>query len=161
RRLKSFVCWTRRTGKPQGGLPMAKKKSKTALVSAGDADYAGLLSRISTLLEQGRRTTVRTNNAILTATYWEVGRQIVEYEQGGKARAEYGEVLLKRLAQDLTAKYGRGFSRSNLQQMRLFYSGWEICQTVSGKLQARAKCQTVSGISDRQEVQEPPTGQIV
>src|SRR5262249_34914045 len=81
----------------------------------------------------------RAVNRLLTATYWEVGRRIVEFEQGGKARAEYGEGLLKRLAQDLTAQHGRGFSRQNLQQMRGFYLGWEICQTPSGNLEARAK----------------------
>jgi predicted nuclease of restriction endonuclease-like (RecB) superfamily len=127
----------------QGGRVMAKKKATSALVPAG-GEYDGLLARISSLLEQGRRATVRTVNAILAATYWEVGRQIVEYEQGGEARAEYGEAVLKRLGVDLTAKFGRGFSRSNLQQMRLFYLGWEICQTASGKLQARAKCSTLS-----------------
>jgi predicted nuclease of restriction endonuclease-like (RecB) superfamily len=129
---------------------MAKKKAKAELVGAREADYDGLVTRISSLLEQGRRATVRTTNAILTATYWEVGRQIVEYEQGGKARAEYGEILLKRLASDLTARYGRGFSRSNLQQMRLFYSGWEICQTPSGKLQARVKCPPLAAESGAQ-----------
>ena len=60
---------------------MAKKK-KGELVLAG-ADYDSLLARISSLLEQGRRATVRTVNAILSATYWEVGRQIVEYEAAG------------------------------------------------------------------------------
>ena len=60
---------------------MAKRVKKAAIVRAGNADYDGLLSRVSALLEQGRRSTVRTTNAILAATYWEVGRQIVEYEQ--------------------------------------------------------------------------------
>jgi predicted nuclease of restriction endonuclease-like (RecB) superfamily len=119
---------------------MAKKKTKAEVVLVNAGDYNGLLGRISSLLEQGRRATVRTTNAILTATYWEVGRQIVEYEQGGQARAEYGDALLKLLASDLTTRYGRGFSRSNLQQMRLFYIGWKICQTPSGKLQARVNC---------------------
>jgi hypothetical protein len=55
----------------------------------------------------------------------------------GKARADYGEVVLKALSYDLTAKHGRGFSRANFQQMRLFYIRWEIFQTPSGKLEAR------------------------
>jgi DUF1016 N-terminal domain len=59
----------------------------------------------------------------------------VEFEQGGKAKAEYGEVLLKRLGQDLTARYGRGFGWRNLFRMRAFYVGWEMVQTPSGKLQ--------------------------
>jgi predicted nuclease of restriction endonuclease-like (RecB) superfamily len=139
---------------------MAKKKTPAALVPAGNADYDGLLSRISTLLEQGRRSTVRTTNAILTATYWEVGRQIVEYEQGGQARAVYGEALLKQLAQDLTAQHGRGFSRQGLQKMRVFYLGWELRQTPSAQLQARVKCPTVSGKSAGEQPSMPfATGQ--
>ncbi len=134
---------------------MAKKKAKADPVVAREADYDGLLGRVSALLEQGRRATVRTTNAILTATYWEVGRQIVEYEQGGKARAEYGEALMKRLSQDLTVRFGRGFGKSNLFQMRGLYLGWEIFQTPSGKLQARVKCETVSAESDNQKFQTP------
>ncbi len=134
---------------------MAKQQAKAQLTLAGAGEYDGLVSRISSLLEQGRRATVSASNAILTATYWNVGRQIVEYEQGGKARAEYGEVLLKRLGHDLSVRLGKGFSRSNLQQMRVFYLGWEICQTVSGKLQARVKCPTVSGKSDGEKAQTP------
>jgi predicted nuclease of restriction endonuclease-like (RecB) superfamily len=72
----------------------------------------------------------------MTATYWEIGRCIVESEQGGQARAQYGEALLKQLSQDLTRTHGRGFSRQNLQQMRAFYLGWEIRQTPSGKFTA-------------------------
>jgi predicted nuclease of restriction endonuclease-like (RecB) superfamily len=121
---------------------MAKKRANVDLVLAGEVEYDGLVSLISSLLEQGRRTMVRASNAILTATYWEVGRQIVEYEQGGKARAKYGEALLKRLSADLTTKYGRGFSERNLENMRNLFLGWVIIQTPSGKLQARVKSQT-------------------
>lgn len=118
-------------------------------------DYGLLISGISGLSEQARRTAARTVNSLLTATYWEIGRRIVEYEQGGKARAEYGEQLLTRLGEDLAARHGRGFSRSNLQQMRLFYLGWEICQTPSGKFEAAAKCSTVSGKSASKIRQTP------
>lgn len=113
---------------------------KRALVPLSSSRYGRLVSDISGLLEQARRSAVRSVNSILAATYWEIGRRIVEYEQGGRARAEYGEEILVRLAEDLTAKHGRGFSRTNLQQMRLFYMGWEICQTPSGESEARAKC---------------------
>ncbi|MBQ7188832.1 MAG: DUF1016 family protein [Kiritimatiellae bacterium] len=64
---------------------------------------------------------MRAVNAELVIANWNIGRHIVEFEQGGKARAEYGKELLKRLAVDLTARYGRGFSRSKLIYMRLFY----------------------------------------
>jgi predicted nuclease of restriction endonuclease-like (RecB) superfamily len=134
---------------------MAKKKTAAALVPAGNADYDGLLSRISTLLEQGRRSTVRTTNAILTATYWEVGRQIVEYEQGGQARAVYGEELLKQLGQDLTTRYGRGFGWRNLFRMRTFYQGWEIRQMPSGKWQAQVKCSMPSAESSDTKLPTP------
>jgi hypothetical protein len=60
-------------------------------------------------------------NAVLTAVYWEIGRRIVEFEQKGIARAEYGEVLLLRLSRELTRRFGRGFSVDNLETMRLFY----------------------------------------
>ena len=102
----------------------------------GAADYSGIHSDIVHLLESARRAAVRSVNALMTATYWEIGRRIVEFEQGGKDRAGYGEVLIERLAGDLTTRFGRGFSRQNLQQMRSFYLTWPaeaICQTPSGK----------------------------
>ena len=98
-----------------------------------ERDYDSILSELSELLEQSRRMTARSVNAIMTATYWEIGRRIVEVEQKGEQRAEYGASLLKQLAKDLTDRFGRGFSRQNLQQMRMFYLCRQICQTVSGK----------------------------
>ncbi len=77
---------------------------------------------------------------IIATTYWEIGRRIVEYEQGGKARAEYGETLMEQLAQDLTARRGRGFSVQGIYKMRGFYLGWEILPTPSGELEYPAKC---------------------
>jgi predicted nuclease of restriction endonuclease-like (RecB) superfamily len=114
-----------------------------------------LVSDISGLLEQARRTAARSINSILTATYWEIGRRIVEFEQGGKARAEYGERLLVRLADDLKTKHGRGFSARNLRQMRTFYLGWEIWQTPSAKLEVRVKCPTLSGELETGKRQTP------
>ena len=128
-----------------------KTNSQTLVVSSGD--YSSLVVDISTLLEQARRTTVKAANSIITTTYWKVGRRIVEFEQGGKERAEYGEQLLVRLAEDLTSRHGRGFSRPGLQRMRSFYLGWEICSTPSSKLEARAKYQTLSGESSTAIVQ--------
>lgn len=135
---------------------MAKRRKSRELVPSGLAGYGGLVTGISDLLNQARRAAARTVNSILAATYWEIGRRIVEFEQGGKARAEYGEALLKRLAQDLTGRFGRGFSERNLQQMRGLYLGWEISQTPSAKFETRvrmpvelaaeATSQTVSGI---------------
>ncbi len=101
------------------------------------AGYDGLLGGIAALLEEARRTSIRVVNALMTAGYWEIGRRIVEYEQGGKARAEYGVGLLERLSTDLCTRFGRGFSVDNLQRFRLFYLAWppqEIYATASRKL---------------------------
>lgn len=99
-------------------------------------EYDSILSDLVDLLEQSRRLTARSVNAIMTATYWEIGRRIVEIEQGGEERAEYGVELLKRLSKDLTDKFGRGFGVDNLQRMRVFYQLWlpkKIYATVSGQ----------------------------
>jgi predicted nuclease of restriction endonuclease-like (RecB) superfamily len=118
---------------------MSKRRKNPEIVLRPKPAYDDLLSGISDLLENARRMSARSVNSILTASYWEIGRRIVEFEQCGKARAEYGEALLARLAGDLTAKHGRGFSRQGLQKMRGFYLGWEICPTASGIFEAHVK----------------------
>ena len=128
---------------------MGKRRKSTEMAPKPVAGYDSLLTGISDLLDEARRTSARTVNSILTATYWEIGRRIVEFEQGGKARAEYGGELLKALSRDLTAKHGRGFSRTNLQLMRLFYAGWNICQTPSGKFEAWTRLSSEEGGGDR------------
>jgi predicted nuclease of restriction endonuclease-like (RecB) superfamily len=100
------------------------------------AAYPSLLTGIDTLLEESRRAVVRAANCFMTATYWEIGRRIVEFEQGGKRRAEYGEELIERLARDLTERNGRGFSRQNVWNMRQFFMAFPlhgILQTPSGE----------------------------
>jgi predicted nuclease of restriction endonuclease-like (RecB) superfamily len=99
--------------------------------------YGNIHSAIVHLLEDARRAAARSVNALMTASYWEIGRRIVEAEQGGQERAEYGKALLKRLSTDLTTRFGRGFSERNLEQMRGFYLCWppeRISQTASAKL---------------------------
>ena len=99
-------------------------------------NYSNLIADLSSFIERGRREAVRYVNIALVATYWLVGRRIVEYEQKGKKKARYGEELLVRLATDLTGRFGRGFSKSNLFMMRAFYLAYPetaIFQTVSGK----------------------------
>ena len=118
---------------------MAKRRGKTEIIQRPEPGYGDLLTGISDLLEHARRMSARSVNSILTATYWEIGRRIVEFEQGGKARAQYGEGLLPNLGRDLTERHGRGFSERNLRQMRAFYLGWEILETPSGKLEARVR----------------------
>src|SRR5437870_5674306 len=99
---------------------MAKRKQQKPgqLVPVRGNDYDGLLGGVSALLDQSRRSAARAVNAVLAATYWEVGRRVVEFEQGGQARAGYGEELLKRLGSDLSRKHGRGFGWRNLFSMR-------------------------------------------
>lgn len=126
------------------------------------ADYAAVHTGIVALLESARRAAARSVNALMTASYWEIGRRIVEFEQGGQSRAEYGEALLLRLATDLSARFGRGFSRQNLQQMRLFYLAWptdKICQTLSGKSAAPQIAQTPPGESSQAGTLQTVSGQ--
>ena len=99
-----------------------------------DPAYTQFVARLVGLLERARRNSARSVNAIMTATYWEVGRRIVEQEQHGEKRAQYGKALLHRLADDLTSRFGKGFSERNLLTMREFYLAWPIPQTVSAEL---------------------------
>lgn len=92
-----------------------------------------LLVRIGEIIIEARKQTVRTVNVILVKIYWEIGREIVEHELGGKTRAEYGTAFLDNLASELTNRYGKGFTHSNLRRMRQFYFNYEICVTLSHK----------------------------
>lgn len=83
--------------------------------------YSSLLTDLASLIEQGRKAAVRYVNTALVATYWLIGRRIVEYEQKGKERAEYGEALLKRLSDDLTKQFGKGWGEPQLRAIRQFY----------------------------------------
>ena len=98
--------------------------------------YQTVQSDIAQLLRSGRLAAVRSVNSVMTATYWAVGQRIVEAEQKGRRRADYGEQLLKQLATDLTAEFGRGFGKRNLHQMCAFYLSWpleKIVQTLSAQ----------------------------
>ncbi|MFZ0800145.1 MAG: PDDEXK nuclease domain-containing protein [Terriglobales bacterium] len=99
-------------------------------------NYNNIHAEIVELLKTARSAAARRVNSIMTATYWEIGRRIVMFEQGGEQRAEYGEQLIKQLSEDLTRQFGRGFGRANLWQMRAFYLAWpqgQILQTLSGE----------------------------
>ncbi len=115
--------------------------------------YGDLVSGIAGLLEAARRAATRSVNSMLAASYWEIGRRIVEFEQRGEARAIYGKELLVRLGYDLSKSYGRGFAWRNLYQMRTFYLGWEILQTPSAKFEFRVK------ISAESLIRQTPSGQ--
>ena len=94
-------------------------------------DYNRLLQSVGETLDRGRRSVVSAVNIAMVHTYWDIGRQIVEYEQKGNEKAEYGAEILKRLSRDLTARYGKGFSHSNIIYMRKLYVEYPISQTLS------------------------------
>ena len=99
-----------------------------------DSGYQHLLRKISEVYTSGQIRATQAVNAHITETYWQVGRDIVEFEQGGSTRAEYGKRLVATLARDLTLRHGRGFSRSNVMMMRAFYLAFPKVQTLSGQL---------------------------
>lgn len=112
-----------------------KRKPSPLLPAVRKPGYADLLGGVTALLEEARHVAARSVNAVLTATYWEVGRRIVEFEQKGKERAGYGEELLDRLSKDLSKRFGRGFGRRNLFQMRAFFLVYpRIVQTLPAQL---------------------------
>lgn len=96
--------------------------------------YDSLVEQIGSLLANARGQVARQVDNIMVHTYWSVGQHIVEFEQKGEHRAEYGKSLLIQLSKDLTKHYGKGFSKSNVFLMREFYIKFPIFQTVSGIL---------------------------
>lgn len=136
-----------------------RREQMTAPEATPLAGYDTVLTGMTELLESSRRTAARATNAIITATYWEIGRRIVEFEQGGKDKADYGKELVQRLGADLTLKFGRGFGWRNLYQMRSFYLAYpEILQTVSAKLDLDDS-RAVSGIFSDNEIIRSVSGQ--
>ncbi|PQO44295.1 YhcG family protein [Blastopirellula marina] len=127
--------------------------AKQEKLAKADDDYSDVLSDMVDLLDSARRFSARTVNSIMTATYWEIGRRIVELEQGGEKRAEYGEVVVKQLATDLTKRFGRGFSWRNLYQMRSFFEAHPInLRTPSAKSEVGI-LQTVSAKSQNSKAE--------
>lgn len=122
----------------------------TPPTSSPKLDYTAVHADIVALLEAARRAAARSVNALMTASYWEIGRRIVEFEQGGQERAARGQQLLQRLSSDLGQRFGRGYSVDNLEQMRLFYLAYppqRISETLSRNTPERrptGKSETVS-----------------
>ena len=120
---------------------MAKKAgepgvNEIAQTGEHDASYQAVFGDVSRIIDAARESAVRSVNSAMTAAYWLVGHRIVEFEQSGEERAKYGTALIEQLAADLTQRFGRGFSRQNIQHMRLFYLSYppdKIRQTVSGE----------------------------
>ena len=107
-----------------------------------------LVDEIKSILDIAKSNVAKVVNSELIASYWKIGEIIVRYEQNDSIRAEYGEQTLKQLSKELTKEFGRGFSRSNLQNMRAFYLNYDICQSVTGKLSWTHYCELLS-ISDK------------
>lgn len=104
---------------------MVKKREAVPLA------VAELYREVRAVLEQARTSAYRAVNTAMVQSYWQIGRLIVEHEQGGRKRAAYGEAVLEELSRRLTAEFGRGFDVTNLRSMRLFYRRFEIRDTAS------------------------------
>ena len=111
---------------------MSKDITRASQVT--DGEYQQLVSDISSLWSQAKEHAIHAVNTLLLEANWQTGKYIVEYEQGGKERAQYGKQLLLNLSKDLTLKNGKGFNRSNLTYIRKLYPAFPKCGTLSHKL---------------------------
>ena len=147
------------------GLPSNPEKperrvvKRTARTGGLDAPYRAVFGDVSKIIDAARESAARSVNAAMTAAYWLIGRRIVDFEQSEEERAEYGAALIERLAEDLTARFGRGFSLQNIYNMHLLYLSYlpdRILQTLSGKSApppGRQILQTPSGEFDPPSVE--------
>lgn len=103
-------------------------------IASKNKSYELLKSSIAELLQQGRAQSARAINTILVQTYWHIGQYIIDFEQKGDKKSEYGSELIDRLSKDLTLEYGKGFSRTNLKTFRKLYLTFPIGQTLSDQL---------------------------
>lgn len=95
---------------------------------------SGIYDRIRKIIEIARGNIAHAVNVQIVAAYWQIGKEIVEEEQRGKPRADYGESVLKKLSEKLTAEFGKGFDASNLWNMRQFYRTYPILDAVRREL---------------------------
>jgi hypothetical protein len=126
------------------------KKYNQNLVAS---DCSNLFDRVVSILDQARTDSLRAVNNNMVIAYWLIGREIVLEIQGGKERAEYGKQLIEQLSLQLTQKYGRGFSTTNLRYFRTFYTvyadrGPQIRHIASGELDLPEKHHIQSGVLD-------------
>ncbi len=103
--------------------------------------YQEMIDEIKEIMHAARDNVAREVNSELLSAYWNIGRVIVEHEQDKSERAKYGERTIKQLSKSLTKEFGRGFSRSSLQNMRALYLTYPKCQTLSGKLSWSHYCE--------------------
>ena len=112
--------------------------------------YEMLINSIENIVSSAKNKIAKTVNNTIVETYWNVGKYIVEFEQGGSFRAEYGTELIRKISKDLTLRLGKGFGTVNLSNMRRFYQCYQIFQTLSEKLSWSHICELIS-ISDELE----------
>ena len=127
---------------------------KKPTVKSGKLDdpHQAIFGDVTRIIDAARQSAARSVNAVMTAAYWLIGRHIVEFEQEGKKRADYGEETIEQLAAELSARYGRGYSLRNLWQMKAFYLAWPIPQTPSAELEGGGNLQTLSAESSLNNV---------
>lgn len=111
-----------------------KRPAKSKALQPAKPGFDGLLRELREFITESRRQVLRAVDVVQVRTCWGVGRHIVEFEQRGAVRAEYGAKLLPRLAGKLTEEFGRGFDASNLRYMRLFYLAFPICDALRHEL---------------------------
>lgn len=107
---------------------------ETISVNNPHPEYQHLLLKISDTYQAGQVKATQAVNIQLLETYWQIGQHIVEFEQGGNERAEYGKALISNLAKDLSLTHGKGFSASNVKRFRQFYLAYPIGATMSHQL---------------------------
>jgi predicted nuclease of restriction endonuclease-like (RecB) superfamily len=115
-------------------VPSFKTDKTNNMKEINITQYHVLIENIGFSLEKGRNNVAKSINNELLLTKWEIGKHIIEFEQHGNEKAEYGSSLLNELANDLKMRYGKGFSRRSVLDMRRFYVFFPIWQTVSAKL---------------------------
>ena len=108
-----------------------------------NSGFEKMISDIEALVNASKNELARSINKVMTITYWSIGKYIVEFEQDGNAKAEYGKNLLSRISKELTLRLGKGYSRPNLNNMRKFYLKYSNCQTVSDKLSWSHICELI------------------
>ena len=121
----------------------------TKLLLEKSKDYKEFLEEISAILERARKEVAKKVNILLVDTYWQIGRRITEEEQNGRERASYGKYLVEHLAKDLTKRFGKGFTETNLRYMRQFYLTYPIRHAVRDEL-SWTHYRTLMSIKDKQ-----------
>ena len=108
-----------------------------------NSEYIELIQKIEHIINETKYNIAKSINTNMVQAYWIIGKYIVEFEQGGSFKAKYGEALLTNLSKDLKLRFGRGYSRPNLNNMRKFYRYYPICQNISDKLSWSHFCELI------------------